>query len=175
MIDGRHEHQEAPGHGDVRGQPRALGAERLLDHLDDDLLAFLEQLLDLLGGTILAIALAAAAAATAAVVAAAGLVLLVAGELVELGEGVHHVGDVEEAVALEAEVDERGLHAGQHFRDPALVDVADHAAVALALDEDLRDQVVLEDGHHGLVAVRGDDHLLIHHESPATLWSRVSS
>ena len=97
---------------------------------------------------------------------------VVAGELVELGERVHDVGDVEEAVALEAEVDEGRLHAGQHLGHPAFVDVADDAAVALALDENLRDQVVLENGHHGFVAVRGDDHLLSHHESPATRVAR---
>ena len=58
-------------------------------------------------------------------------------ELLELLEGVDDVGDVEEPVALEADVDEGGLHAGQHLRDPALVDVADDAALPLALDEDL--------------------------------------
>src|SRR4051812_24319814 len=116
VIDGGHEHQKPPGHGDVRGQARALGAERLLDHLDDDLLAFLEQFLDLLGGPILAVALRAAlvsAAAAVAVGAARRLVVLVAGEFVEFGEGVDDVGDVEETVALEAEIDERGLHAGE--------------------------------------------------------------
>ena len=106
----------------------------------------------------------AAAAAAVAAGGAAALLVVVAGELVELVQRVDDVGDVEEAVALEAEIDEGGLHAGQDFRDPALVDVADDAAVAFALDEDFGDQVVLENGHHRLVAVRGDDHLLVHHE-----------
>ena len=47
VIDRRHEHQEAPRHRDVRRQPRALGAERLLDDLDQDLLALLQQVFDL--------------------------------------------------------------------------------------------------------------------------------
>ena len=47
VIDGRHEHEEPPRHRDVRGEAGALGAERLLDDLDQDLLAFLEQVLDL--------------------------------------------------------------------------------------------------------------------------------
>ena len=108
----------------------------------------------------------ATAAAPTAVAGCARLVVFVAGELVELDERVDDVGDVEEAVALEAEVDEGGLHAGQHFRDPALVDVTDDAAVPLALDENLRDEVVFENGHHGLVAVGGDDHLLRHSQTP---------
>ena len=37
---------------------------------------------------------------------------------------------------------------GSTLRDPALVDVADDAALALALDEDFGDEVVFEDGHH---------------------------
>ena len=87
-------------------------------------------------------------------------------ELFELLERVDHVGDVQEAVALETEIDERGLHAGQDFRDPAFVDVADDAALPLALDENFGDEVVFENGHDRLVAVRGDDHLLGHSRTP---------
>ena len=61
--------------------------------------------------------------------AAGGRLVLVRLEAVELLEGGDDVGDVEEAVALETEVNERRLHAGQHFRDPALVEVADDAAL----------------------------------------------
>ena len=46
VIDRRHEHQVAAGQRDVAGDARALGADRLLGHLDDDLLPFLEQVLD---------------------------------------------------------------------------------------------------------------------------------
>src|SRR4029079_1243823 len=111
-----------PRHRHVRGEPGALRAERLLDDLDDDLLAFLQQLFDLLL-RLFAIA--------ARVPLAAALVVLVAGELVELVERVDDLRDVEEPVALEAEIDERGLHAGQDFRDPAFVDVADDSALTL--------------------------------------------
>ena len=38
------------------------------------------------------------------------------------------VGDVQERRALEADLDERRLHAGQHARDAAEIDVADEAA-----------------------------------------------
>ncbi len=159
VIDRRHEHQKPSRHRDVRGQPRALGAERLLDDLDQDLLAFLQQVLDL-----------RLLRARPRDVPAGGLVVVVAGlELLELLERVDDLGDVEKAVALEADVDEGGLHAGQDFRDPALVDVADDAALPLAFDEDFGDEIVFENGHHGLVAIRGDDHLLGHSRTPSRL------
>ena len=141
VIDRRHEHQEPPGHRHVRREARALGAERLLDDLDEDLLAFLQQVFDLrlrrVGSS-----LRLSCARPPSVLVVARL------ELLELLERVDDVGDVEEAVALEAEVDEGRLHAGQDFRDPALVDVADDAALPLALDEDFGDEIVFENGHH---------------------------
>src|SRR5690606_36890219 len=82
-------------------------------------------------------------------------------ELLELG-GRDDLRHVEKGVALEAYVNKGGLHAGEHLRDPALVDVADHPALILALDEDLDDLVVLEYGHARVVTARGDDHLLVH-------------
>src|SRR5688572_19594146 len=67
VIDGRHEHQEAPWQRHVAGQARTLGAERLLGHLDDDVLAFLQQLFDLrLGAAILVVTIAAVAPIAAA-------------------------------------------------------------------------------------------------------------
>src|SRR5262249_9224357 len=45
-VETRHEHQVAAGDADVGGQRRPLGADALLDDLDDHLLAALEDLLD---------------------------------------------------------------------------------------------------------------------------------
>jgi hypothetical protein len=177
----------------VRGQPGALGAERLLDDLDEDLLPFLEQVLDLqLGALAVAVARPLPPAALAAGLdgrdlggrgdrsrlpvgdhgldrlgqrgrLGGGFLLLVARlEPVELLGGRDDLGDVEEGVALEADVNEGGLHAGQHLRHPALVDVANDAALAFPLDEDLDDLVVLEDGDPRVVGAGGDDHLLVH-------------
>src|SRR5262249_59376477 len=87
-------------------------------------------------------------------------------ERVELVDRVDDLRDVQEAVSLEAEVDERRLHAGKNLRHPALVDVADDAALAFTLDEDFSDEIVFEDGHHRFVAIGGDDHLLGHAETP---------
>ena len=46
MLDGRHVHQEAAGQGDVRSDARALLSQWLLGDLDDDFLAFPEQIAD---------------------------------------------------------------------------------------------------------------------------------
>ena len=76
--------------------------------------------------------------------------------------------DVEEAVALEADVDEGGLHAGQDVVDLALVDVADDRAPAAALHVELGDvglaafRLRLEDGDAGLAALGGDQNRFFH-------------
>jgi hypothetical protein len=93
------------------------------------------------------------------------VLVLIAGELFELLDGVDDFSDVQEGVALEPDVDERRLHPREDFRHPPLVDVADDAALILALDEDLDDLVVLENGHARVVRPRGDDHLLVHGNS----------
>ena len=191
VINRRHEDQEAAGQRGVRRQARALGPQRLLDHLDHHVLPFLEQVLDLrlvtrLARLVGAPGLAPAAPAPTAAVAAPGRlgalgrrssrVGLVGFALVAAVEGVerrHDIGDVQEAVAFEPDVDKRGLHAGQDLRDPPLVDIAGHAARPLPFDEQLGHQIVLEDRHTCLVVVRGDDHLLGHCKSfrrePATV------
>src|SRR6266550_7049705 len=142
MIDRRHEYEKASRHRRVRGEARALGADRLLRDLDDDLLAFFQELLDFRLRTFVAVAIAASASAGPASAeagsASAGAtvggtrptygralavsarrrysdIVFVRLETVELLEGRYDIGNVEEAVALETEVNERRLHAGQHF------------------------------------------------------------
>ena len=63
----------------------------------------------------------------------------------------HDLVDVQEAVLLQADVDERGLQAGEDVVDPALVDVADDRAGAAALQIELGDVVSAA----GLGAARG--------------------
>ena len=53
----------------------------------------------------------------------------------------HDLVDVQEAVLVQADVDERGLQPGQDVVDLALVDVADDRAVAAALEVELGDAV----------------------------------
>jgi hypothetical protein len=89
--------------------------------------------------------------------------ILVAGlEPLEFLDSVDDLGDVEKRVTLEADVNERGLHPGEDLGDPPLVDIADDTARFLALDEDLDDLIVLEDGDPRVEVARGDDHLLVH-------------
>ena len=107
--------EQPAGEAHLRRQPRALGADRILDHLHEQRLAFVQDLLD-------------------RPVLAAVAVLPV----------LPDVGDVQERRALEADLDERALHAGQHARDAAEVDVADEAARARALDVQLLHDALLE-------------------------------
>ena len=94
-----------------------------------------------------------------------GLVLVAGLQPVELLDGVDDLGDVQERVALETDVNKGGLHAGEHLRDPALVDIADDAPLPLAFDEDLDDLILFEDRDTRVVIARGDDHLLVHWNS----------
>ena len=116
-LAGRRVDHVAPGDRQLHRQPRALGLERVLDDLHDDLLAGREQVGDLAP---------AAAAATA---------------LGRLDARQHDLVDVQEAVLLEADVHERGLEAGQDVVDLALVDVADDRAPAAALYVELSDAI----------------------------------
>ena len=116
-LAGRRVDHVAPGDGELHRQPGALGLQRVLDDLDDDLLAGLEQVGDLLA------ALLAAAAPR------------------RLDARQDDLVDVQEPVLVEADVDEGGLEAGQDVVDLALVDVAHDGAVAAALEVELRDPV----------------------------------
>src|SRR5215213_4992574 len=118
LAGGRVDHV-APGDGELHRQARALGLERVLDDLDHDLLAGLDEVGDLLA------ALLAAAAPR------------------RLDAGQDDLVDVQKAVLVEADVDEGGLEPGQDVVDLALVDVADDRAVAAALEVQLGDAVAL--------------------------------
>ena len=90
-----HEHHEATGERHLLREPGALEADGVLRDLAEDDLLGLQHLLDLRLG---------------AVVDVVGVVV--------------HVAAVEHGVLGGADVDERGLHAGQHVLHPTEVDVA---------------------------------------------------
>ena len=69
--------------------------------------------------------------------------------------------DVEEAVFLESDLDERGLHPRQDVVDGALVDVAGDRAPLGALEVDLGNLVVLEYGDPLLADVDRDEQLAL--------------
>ena len=58
----------------------------------------------------------------------------------------HDVVDVQEAVLVDADVDERGLEPGQDVVDPALVDVSDYRAAPAPLYVQLPDAPALRHG-----------------------------
>ena len=84
---------------------------------------------------------------------------LAAAAALELGRD--DLVDVEEAVLLEADLDERGLHAREDVVDGALVDVAGDRAALGALEVDLGGPVVLEDGDALLADVDRDEELAL--------------
>src|SRR5262249_23517698 len=100
-------------------------------------------------------AVAAAGAAPPAVVRAALLQMTVVGRL--------DVGDVQEAVAADAEIDERRLDARLDVHDPALVDVAHIALMARALHGQSLEDAVLDDGDAALFGLEQvDEHFFLH-------------
>ena len=124
-------HDEAAGQRDLGGEPRSLRLHRILHRLDEHVLAALDQILDLAG--------------------ALATFKLRADDLV----------DVEEAVLLEADLDERRLHAGEDVVDDAEVDVAGDRPALRPLEVDLGDLVVLEHGDALLARIDGDEQLAL--------------
>ena len=104
---GQH-HQESPGNAQVGRQCRAFGSDAFLDDLNQNLLAAPQAALD--GRPVAPGRLAADPLGLGSAV----------GEML----GVN-VGDVQEPVLGQAEVDESGLDAGLDVGDAAFVDVAD--------------------------------------------------
>ena len=123
--------EEAARERDLRRQARALRPHGILHGLDEDLLASGDQLLDAL-----AVALA-----------------------LELGH--HDLVHVQEAVAAEADVDERGLHAREDIVDDSLVDVARNRPVRGPTEVDLGDLPVLHDRDGLLEDLHRDEDLLL--------------
>ena len=125
---GRDVHEVAAGERDLARQARALVADRVLRDLHEHAVAGLERELD-----------------------ATRLVAGLDGIPVDLA-GVQH------GVAAAADVDERGLHAGQHVLHATEVDVADERRVLVAGDVVLDEHVVFEHGDLDAAVLGADDH-----------------
>ena len=117
---------------DVAGQPGALGADRVLADLDEHRLARLEDLLDL-----------------------APVGADIEGIPVDL-TGIQH------GVAAAADVDEHGLHAGQHVLHAAQVDIADQRGGGAAVDVVLDEHVVLQHRELGVIVALANHHDPLH-------------
>jgi hypothetical protein len=113
------------------------------------------------------LALAFLGAAAASVVALASALAWACFGL--LGRGVaiivlgFHVGDVQETVAADGEVDEGSLDRRLEIDDLALVDVAGVALVAGALDVQLLKDAILDDGDAAFLGLEHiDQHFFLH-------------
>jgi hypothetical protein len=131
-----HEHQVSGGQSNVGGQPRTLGAQRILDDLDQNLIAFGDQRANIVGVRRL-----------------------------DAGIGmprIEDVGGMQKGGALQADIDECRLHARQHPGNPAFVDVADQSTAAGPLQKHLLQHAVFDDGRARLVRAGIDQNLGAH-------------
>ena len=105
-VGARHAHEETTGEAQVRRQTGTLGADRFLDHLNHDFLAFLEDFVDgdFLGRSV--------------------LVIVVAIFATEEFVSVHGVFLVQKSCLFEADINERSLECRKHLLDHALVNIA---------------------------------------------------
>ena len=137
LAHARHHHEDAAGDGEIGRQGRALGADALLDDLDDDLIAPAKAALD-------------RRAVAAGELAPDGL-----GDILALAAEIagQQVGDVQEAVAAQAKIDKGGLDRRLDVDHPAFVDVADVGGGAGPLDVELFQFAVLHQGDSAFLAL----------------------
>ena len=141
MVVLRQKYQQAPGDADLCGQARALAADRVLDDLHHECLAFE----DLLFNRHQRLGLAANRHGRLA-----GFVAL------------PDVGHVQKCGAFKPDVDECGLHARKHPRDFAKVDIANQPALQRALDMQFLHRAVLHDGYARFLRGPIDENVLLH-------------
>src|SRR5262249_12645878 len=80
---------------------------------------------------------------------------------------LEEVGNIEEGVALQTDVDEGRLHPRQNLRHLPFIDVADYALRTMPFDVVLDEFVILEYGEFGFLCSRGNDQLFLHRRSCA--------
>jgi hypothetical protein len=146
------QHQVARGNAELRGQARALGADRILDHLHHDLPGH------------------RAPVPRSAASATGGCRLLA---FARFRRRARRCRGMQEGGALQADVHERGLHARHHPQHAALVDVADVAAPRSAFDVHLLQHAVLDHGHAGLARGDIDEYLFGHDRALPSLFARL--
>ncbi len=125
----------------MRGQARTLAADRILDHLHDDALAFVHQL----GNR-------RVRRRTVAIGRHDGIGIAVLGS--ERRRRAHDIRGVQKGRPAQAYLHECRLHARHHALHAAAINVANVAALAGALDVHLLQHAVLDHAHAGFA--RGD-------------------
>ena len=77
-------------------------------------------------------------------------------------EALEGVGDVEERVALEADLEESRLHSGEDPGHPSLVDVADDVTLGRPLDEELGEHPIFQECYACFLGRCADDDVFVH-------------
>ena len=165
----RHVDEITPRKRDERGDPGALGPEGFLRDLHQNGLVFVDEVFDrrhLAAGHHLA--------HDVGIGIGVGLVALA----FVVGDGQHHAGQVgqigrvvagvEEGVLLQADVDERRLHARQDVRHDTLVDAPHDRAVPMPLEVQLGEEITLLDSDSGFGETRIDDDPFAHGSTSPT-------
>ena len=111
VLSSRHQDQIATGQRDVRRDPRALEAARLLDDLHEDVVASFDLLTD-----------------------CEAAVALSDFDVADVQRLLVDVVDVQKSVSSEPDVDERRPHAGQHVLHFTFIDRADDLLFALNVE-----------------------------------------
>jgi hypothetical protein len=70
------------------------------------------------------------------------------------------IGNIEEGISVQADIDKRRLHARQNAADSTFINAADEADVGVAFEIHLDQTVVFQHGDLRLVRRRGNIHLL---------------
>ena len=135
----RQKHQHPSGNADLCGQPGALAADGVLDHLHQQRLPRIEQFFDGAGGAPF------------------------------LDPALPQVGHVQEGRTFQSDVDERRLHARQHPVDDAGVDVAHLATAGLTVDVEFLQHPLLDQGNPGLGRGGADQYFFFYGVGHGTL------
>ena len=115
-----HKHQITGRQGDIRGQTRAFGAQRIFDHLDHQVLALAHQLRNIAYGKLL---------------------LLLTSDTFGMR---HDIGGVEERRLIETNIYKSRLHSRQHSANTTFVDIAYYSASRFTLNMDFLQNTAID-------------------------------
>ncbi|MDT4846996.1 hypothetical protein FQZ97_810410 [compost metagenome] len=155
------EHQQPPRNAHLRRQPRALGADRVLEHLHHECLAFKNLAFDgqhRIGREHARVATVRRRRGRY-LVGGHGLAALTRRGVFGRDVG-HEVGHVQERGAVQTDVDESRLHARQHTRDLAQVDVAHQPTLQRAFQVHFLHRALLHHRHAGCLGCPIDQNVL---------------
>ncbi|BDD87136.1 hypothetical protein DPPLL_15010 [Desulfofustis limnaeus] len=138
MVCLRNENEVPTGQGDLAGESGPFGTDGVLADLDHDLLAFLQQILNVVprGGSGIRSDLISDVGQTGG--------FQVRGAPLEFRWWHGDIVNVEEAGAFQANIDKGGLHAGQYSHHPAEINIAHEAFLGGALEMEFGEIAVFD-------------------------------